>query len=1589
MAAIQTKAQECPPEAIAIVGMDCIYPGARNLSEFWRKLVAGDTCLTPVPPDRWGGQEAAGLPQVPGGFIDDYAEFDPLAFGIPPSEVQEGDPEQFLILTVIDRALRDIRGASRHTPEKTEIVIGRGSYISNGAEHIYQRTEVIGQVTELLGQILPESAAGLTPIIRERLLAALPPISAEVVACAMPNLTSGRAANRLNVMGRNFTVDAACASSLIAVDNVVRSLRERRCDLGLAAGLHIQQKQAFWQCFQTLGALSKTGACRPYASDADGLLMGEGIAAVALKRLSDALRDGDRIYATIRSVGVASDGRGSAVMTPRIEGEALAMRRAYDDVKIDPRSVGLIEGHGTATTAGDSTEIEALHTVFGKEGDSVALGSVKSMIGHAMPAAGMAGLIKTALAIYHRVLPPTLNVKKVHPKLEGSRFAVNTTLRPWVCRPEKPRRAGVNAFGFGGINAHAVLEEVDDKKTWQSETPYSHELLLMSAASAAELLERMQFCSRRAATLADNDLADICYTENLRFSRDHAVRLAVVVKNRADLIAKLAKAPAMLTEHKDSFWQDSGIYFGSKQYSGKVGILFPGIGFPGLAGGYTERLAELYLHFPEVRQELDLVDSLTRPAENTEPLSFKLFPPAMLNRADLTRIERELVWSEESPIGMSMANAASWRLLRSFGIEPDAIVGFSLGELSALFASELIPPERFNLDTMRQVQSLMKDLAEPGEGGEALWAMLGTGAEQAEAIMHRIPGTLSVTIDVSPTQVFIGGDAAGVRETLRQLEQMGIWGQALPSLPFLAPFLRVHTAMAGPMEARFRAILEQLPIGKAKFKIYSGTVYTPYPEKPADVRDMILASVTNPVRIRDAVKRFYEDGVRVFIQLGAGGKMLSNIQNTLDGLDHIALSTDLQHRTGLEQIMHLLGHLGSLAIPFEVSGLYRYRKCRNLDETAAPTKNGLRKLSLKPPRLGLTAPDAAWIRSQYPVAQPVPEPLELPMAAAATAPNGSPVIGQTAAMMQRFLEVQKAWDETDDLLMHQFLDTQQAGALALFGGGSQPIEINPGQISPAEERMRRPFVGQIQYFIPGQELESILVLDLEHHVFLKQHALLNVPEGLKPPEERLATLPLTFEIETLSQVAEALLPDLHVVACHSLEAKKWIALESSRTLAITIRAKRVGDTEVEVELQPEGHDKPAFRGRATLAFEAPEPPAPLEQHYDRACPHTSDEFYAVGPMFHGPIFCLIRSFQGMSDWDIGAELVAGGPAECVAEPPSQWVFEPLLLDALQQIVGYRAWLDGWFTMPTGMKRITRFGPPPAPGSRIRAAVKYRKLDGRRIEADYEAYDENGRLWIRVDSLQAWRVLCPKTLLEANHKPREGYLATPWASGVDSIAGCRVGSSNFGDINPDWIARLYLRQNEWEAYKKRPARDWLLGRIAAKDAVRAFLRDSKGMLLHPLEMEIANEADGAPRVVLPHIASLVLSIAHIEDEAIAIASQSEGIGVDLAAVKPRDREFSDFAFSRSELDLFPRSTRDAWIHRGWCAKEAAVKAFRLGFAQMPDFHIEEIDESTGALTMHWRSRQINVSAKTWIEGNRAIAVVDAPLIPATLSESRPH
>ena len=300
----------------------------------------------------------------------------------------------------------------------------------------------------------------------------LGPAGGESAIGLVPNFAASRVANRFDFRGPAYTVDAACASSLVAVDHAVRELASGRCDAVLAGAVHHCHVATLWSVFTQLKALSPSQAIRPFDRRADGTLMSEGTGIVLLKRLADAERAGDRVYAVIRGTGVASDGRASSLMSPLSAGQLLAVEQAWTDAGLDPTAadaIGLLEAHGTATPTGDQVELETVARAFGgrsRGGDLVPLGTVKSNIGHAMPAAGIAGLIKAALAVHHGVRPPTLHVEEPHPALAPTRFRPVTELEPWDrTTATSPRRAGVNAFGFGGINAHVVLEEAPGWRT--------------------------------------------------------------------------------------------------------------------------------------------------------------------------------------------------------------------------------------------------------------------------------------------------------------------------------------------------------------------------------------------------------------------------------------------------------------------------------------------------------------------------------------------------------------------------------------------------------------------------------------------------------------------------------------------------------------------------------------------------------------------------------------------------------------------------------------------------------------------------------------------------------------------------------------------------------------------------------------------------------------------------------------------------------------------------------------------------------------------------------------------------------------------
>ncbi len=455
---------------VALVGMACRFPGAADLCAFWANILANRDMAREVPADRWPLEtfydpDSDANDRVAyrrGGYLDSPIPFDPAAHGIMPLAVQGGEPEQFLVLDAAHAALADAGiDPGSFDRKRVEVVIGRGNYFNRGNLIRLQHGRVVAQTVGLLAALHPEWTAEDLELLRRDLKTSLPPFEAATIPGQLTNATAGRVADRLDLSGASFVVDAASASSLVALDLGSRALGEHRADLVLVGGVYIEADVDFPLVFSRLGVLSRSGAARPFSADADGLIPGEGVGVVVLKRLRDAERDGDRVYAVVKAIGLASDGRGRGLTSPSSKGHVTAIRRAYRAAGIDPATVELIEGHGLGVPAADRVELIALRQVFPPpRGGLRVLGAVASQIGHAMPAAGMAGLIKTALALHHRLLPPTGHADRPHPRVAASGLELLARPRPWIHSDSRnPRRAGVNAFGFAGINAHAVLEE--------------------------------------------------------------------------------------------------------------------------------------------------------------------------------------------------------------------------------------------------------------------------------------------------------------------------------------------------------------------------------------------------------------------------------------------------------------------------------------------------------------------------------------------------------------------------------------------------------------------------------------------------------------------------------------------------------------------------------------------------------------------------------------------------------------------------------------------------------------------------------------------------------------------------------------------------------------------------------------------------------------------------------------------------------------------------------------------------------------------------------------------------------------------------
>jgi acyl transferase domain-containing protein/phosphopantetheinyl transferase len=1109
MEATSDKLQTACQGDIAITGMACLFPGAPNIRTYWENIIGKVDSVTDAPeewhadifydPDSTNGERTY---CKRGGFLGNLAQFDPFHFGVMPNSIDGSEPAHFLALRIAHEALADA-GYGKKLPEGNgvEVILGRAATVNRGSLSGLQYGLILDQTLTILKQLHPEYTEQDLQTIKKELRSSLPPTGVEVVPGLVTNIITGRIANRFDFMGSNYTVDAACASSLIAVEIAMQDLRSKKCDLAVVGGVQASTPAPILMMFCQLNALSKKNKIRPFDKDADGTLLGEGVGMMVLKRREDAEAAGDRIYAVLKVVSSASDGRAVGLLAPRVEGEELALRRAYAQSGISPASIGLIEAHGTGTVVGDAAEIEALARVFGVRGEgeipSCALGSVKSMISHLIPAAGIAGLIKSALALYHRVLPPTLNVDTPHPDVEKTCCYLNTETRPWIHGQETPRRVGVNAFGFGGINAHAILEEYPINPTnypaYQQQWPT--ELCLIQAESRTELIRQCEQVERFAAASPTVELKDVAYSLNSKL-RPESVRLAIIASSVSDLSEKLARAlPSLRDPRRAEIKDPSGIYFFDHPLGkeGKVAFAFPGEG-----SQYVNMLSDLCIHFPLVRTWFDIIErSFLRSGSKRLP-SHIIFPPPLITMGD--EFNAQLWDMDLGPATVFAANQAIFSLLFCLGIHPQATVGHSTGEYSALLGCGAIKWVQSGEEQLIQSLHSLNNVYEKCSTADSIptgTLLVVSGGEPGLAFSVLDPKEkgLYLAMDNCPHQTILFGSEASIQKAAAQLRRKGA---ICSEMPFGRAY---HTPLFQPFTDQVGGFFSNLNIVEPMCDMYSCATAAVFPRDPEQIRSLAISQWARPVRFRETIQAMYDAGVRVFLEVGPRGNLTAFIEDILSAKPHLAVAADVQHRAGTTQLNHMLGLLAAHGLSMYLHYLYLHRAPKELsfDGSVVSAETGRKsrsvKLAMGLPLMRLpegfvlkhaeTSPlpkpqmapvsASSLLPAERPGAEPGPMPLQL-VAHSFTAESTSvkPINGSNGALTivpeyssdQSLSQVPYTMDSRAQIIqahlrtMEEFLETQRSVMQAFFVSGNGMAETT--KPAPASAFLQPEATGQFQ-----------------------------------------------------------------------------------------------------------------------------------------------------------------------------------------------------------------------------------------------------------------------------------------------------------------------------------------------------------------------------------------------------------------------------------------------------------------------------------------------------------------------------------------------
>ncbi|MBF2069253.1 type I polyketide synthase [Fischerella thermalis] len=859
-------------EEIAIIGISGRFPGAKNIEKFWQNLRSGVESISLFTDEELiaAGIEPGLLNNSnyvkAGAILEDIDLFDAAFFGFNPKEAEITDPQHRLFLECAWEALENAGYDSQRC--ESRIGVYAGASLNNYLSFNINRDQI-------------GSANSFQKLIGND-----------------KDFLTTRVSYKLNLSGPSVTIQTACSTSLVAITLACQSLLNYQCDMTLAGGVSIRVPQKTGYLYQEGGILSPDGHCRAFDAKAQGTIIGNGVGVVVLKRLADAIADGDHIYAVIKAAAINNDGYSKIGYTaPSVNGQAEVIAEALALAGVEPESISYIEAHGTGTNLGDPIEINALTNVFRDYTDKkgfCAIGSVKTNIGHLDAAAGVAGVIKTALALQHKLIPPSLNFQQPNPEIDfaNSPFYVNTKPTQWQAE-KTPRRAGVSSLGIGGTNAHVILEEAPVVETCHGTSLQSHpwQLLLLSAKTESALENATQNLAHHLSEHPQENLANVAYTLQVG-RREFDYRRILVCQDIADAVTTLNRhdVQRVLTHFQEPVERP-------------IAFMFPGQG-----AQYVEMGKELYQTEVIFREHLDRCCLMLKPLLGFDLRS--LFYPHE-NQAQAAEKLKQTSIAQSALFVIEYALAQLWM---SWGISPSAMIGHSIGEyVAACLAGVMSLEEALTLVAMRG--RLMQQLP--------TGAMLSVALpeEEVKTLLHQ---ELSLAASNAPHLCVVSGSHDAVNTFAAQLQAKGVECRRLhTSHPF-------HSQMMEPILEPFIAEVKKVKLNPPKIPFISNVTGTWITPEEATDPNYWAKHLRFPVRFSAGISQLLQQPNRILLEVGPGRTLCTLAkQHSHQAIGQVVLPS-LRHpqdkQSDVAFILNILGRLWLAGVTINWSGFYAHEQ---------------------------------------------------------------------------------------------------------------------------------------------------------------------------------------------------------------------------------------------------------------------------------------------------------------------------------------------------------------------------------------------------------------------------------------------------------------------------------------------------------------------------------------------------------------------------------------------------------------------------------------------------------------------------------------